>query len=440
MKRYASIEEPKSAWETFACSVGIALMLCGQQVAWAVRGYTSLSHSVIFPAIPILIGTGLLVRARWIFGSRITAGPISVAAPILLIFLPAVALSLIDTTFLVEQLTYMAILCVIMLFASMNSSNSFDHIPYYVMAIGGIGCLLADVEFIRAPLQNAARLGLAGNENPLSTALNGSTTAIAALVVGLSSNKNRAWLGVLSVAVFCVGASNVLLSVTRSQIVSVALCIMLFLFFLRGRIHPTCGSPLKWKSRQGLAFIAAAVGGGLAIPSIMGTLFNAKFLSTMITFALERFLPLLMADAKDGSLSAHKYLMDYNWQHLDAIGHGMMAMAFRFGAGLYAHMDYLEAMYDFGIVGGLIFAIIAAVFPIAIIVIRLVQGPITMVQGMLILMFVSSQIDMMSHGTPYSWTQWQATILIYVLFVPRFRSDPEKTESLSDKLMPPTAA
>jgi hypothetical protein len=209
-----------------------------------------------------------------------------------------------------------------------------------------------------------------------------------------------------------------------------------FIFFLRGRIRPTCGSPLQWKSRQSLAFIAAAIGGGLAIPSIMDTFFNARFISTMITFIWQRFLPLLLSNTKDLSLSGRDYLIGYNWQNLDAIGHGMMAMSFRFGTGIYAHMDYLEAIYDFGIFGGLIFSLVAAVFPIAIIVVRLMSGPITMVQGMLILMFISSQIDMMSHGTPYSWTQWQATILIYVLFVPRFRDRPEKVGSLPNQAMP----
>jgi hypothetical protein len=422
------------------CAWGLALILCGQQVAWAVRGYTNLPDSAIFPAIPVVLGTLLMVRSHWLFESELQTSPVLVAIPSLLAFLPIAILSLIDVHGLADQFAYMLILCGLTLFVALNKNESFDGLPIALMIVGSVGCALAVIDLTSSPLQYAVRLGVGGNENPLATATNGSITACAALVVGFSGGKDRWGLGVLAAVAFALGLSNVLLSVTQSQILAIIGCVILFVLFLRGRIARDRSSQAQRRKRA-LSFVATIAVISLCIPIVISATVDPRFIDAMQDYAGSRLTSLMSISEKsssgqDSSLSLHLYMMDYTWAHLNILGHGMMAQSRRFGEGVYAHMVYLQAIYDFGILGGLLLLIVAAVIPSAIIVLRAAAGPITSTQALVILLFVASQADRVTHGTPYFWPQWPPTMLVYVLFMPRFRVEPLTVANIEAKSLP----
>jgi hypothetical protein len=321
----------------------------------------------------------------------------------------------------------MSVMTALALLVALHGNEAFDELPLALLLLGTLGNVLALANLVASPVNFAIRLGLAGNENPLAVGQIGSILVYAALVIGLASGKNRWWVGAVSAVCFVLGFLSVLLSVVRSEIISVLLVSLFYVLWLR-RWVGSIKRKLTSGATRNLGFAVTFVGIVVAIPAVIGTLFSLKFITAMIAFVGLRFGALSDVVggkiSNDVSLSLHEEYFRYGWQHLDVVGHGIDVMSYRFGSGIYPHMNYLQSVLDFGVIGGIVYALVAAVFPAAILVLRITSGPLKPVEGLIVLLFLDAQAQMMTHGTPYSWQPWLPIMLVYLLFVPRYRALP----------------
>ena len=406
-------------WPAVWASWGLALILCGQVLGWELRGAAAAEKNILFPAIPIFIGLIFLVRPSWLFRARLSADPMLLAAPLLLLLLPCAVISLVNTELLREQLAYLLMLCCLTVLIGLHERRDFDQLPLAIVVVGGCGCLISLAELATTPMRDFVRLAVAGNNNPMAMATNGTFTTLAAVVVGFSSGRNRLWVGAGAALAFVAGLINVVLSLTRSEIVAVLLCLTFYMALRRHIVRPL-HQPTFRRSLGFWAFTALTL---VSIPAAAAALFSPAFLASMLGFVQDRlgnFLVLATGGGHlDTSSSLHTYFLQYNWAHLDALGHGIMDQTQRQGAGIYAHNAYIQAVYDFGIVGGLCFTVLGLVLPLSLIVLRMASGPLSATEGLVTLFFVRVLIDRVSHGTPYDWVPWLSTLLIYLWFQPR---------------------
>ena len=409
----------KQDWSAVSASWGLALILCGQVLGWELRGVASAGKNIIFPAIPIIVGLALLIRPSWLFRARLTADPMLLAAPLLLLLVPCAVISLVNPELLREQLLYLVMLCCLTVLIALHERRDFVQLPFAIMMIGGCGCLISLGELAVTPMRDFVRLAVAGNDNPMAMATNGTFTALAAIVVGFSSGGNRLRVGAAAAMAFLAGLVNVVLSLTRSEIVAVGLCLAIYAM-LRLRIERP---PHQSTLRRSLGFCGFAVLMLISVPITAAAVFSPAFLASMLGFVHDRLGTFVALAGGSGNLdtssSLHSYFLQYNWAHLDAFGHGIMDQSQRQGAGIYAHNAYVQSVYDFGIIGGLCFTLLGLVLPLSLVVLRLAAGPLSPTEGLVTLFFVRVLVDRVSHGTPYDWVPWLSTLLIYLWFQPR---------------------
>ena len=153
----------------------------------------------------------------------------------------------------------------------------------------------------------------------------------------------------------------------------------------------------------------------LSVPVALGVLLGWRLLGSVIGGGLDRISSGIDFFAEghvptDLSVSARRDLIEYNWERLVFTGKGMMAQSLSQGDGMYPHLSYLQAFYDLGILGGLLFLLVSAVSPAALIILRLGR-PIYAYEALLILLFLFAQGDHLAHAAPYSWTSLLPAVL-----------------------------
>ena len=82
---------------------------------------------------------------------------------------------------------------------------------------------------------------------------------------------------------------------------------------------------------------------------------------------------------------------------------------------VYPHFTYLQAVYDLGIVGGLLFALLHLVVPLWLIWRRLKIGSLDWASAFAILFYAFAHIDHLTHGTPYAWFTTMPIALLFVI-------------------------
>lgn len=427
----------KAEWPAIACSLGFALAMCGQMTAWALRGYTPFAKSIVFPAVPVLIALVLLVRSRWFVKAQFAVDKTFVLFPVLLLFFPFTALEFIDPIQNKEAVVYQAYLCILTILVGLNKREDFEHIPIATLIVGTIGCVAPLAEFLSSPIAALGRMSVAGSGNPLAVATNGSLTFYAALVVGTWSGKNSTITGFLAALAAALGASNVILSGTRSGMLAIAVSIPIFA--LLHLLAKRRASAVERSHRRNISFFLTLLLIGAVLPGIVTTVIAPQMLNGILKTVLSRVDSLAMlssAGPHETSASVHANLMKYNWDNLDFWGHGINAQSVHQGDGIYAHNIFLQAFYDLGFVGGLVVLVAGIVIPVALIVLRWRRFGITGLESFIILAYANSQFDFNFHGTPYSWGQWLPPVLIYTLFPPA-RPHPNEQNRIEDELQTP---
>jgi hypothetical protein len=99
------------------------------------------------------------------------------------------------------------------------------------------------------------------------------------------------------------------------------------------------------------------------------------------------------------------------------------------GAGIFTHMAYLQAFYDLGVFGGIVFLFVTFLLPATLIVIRAAKAPLAARDIFVILLFLYMQSEALTHGAPYGWMPMTAMLLVYLLLFNRPETDEVEDEA-----------
>lgn len=415
--------EPKTSreswnWQSIRCSLGLATVLCGQPIAWAVRGTLALQTGAIFAAVPVILGMLLMAQPKWILQRRFHSDALLLSMPILLVAVPFAALSLLHPTELGPLGAYAICIAAMAILLGLNESEALDHIPTAVLALGFIGSFAPMLQFLMNARNFLARLAIEGNSNTLAVATIGGLTAMAAIIVSDTIGRSRIWVGLISAFAFTVGLTAVVLSNTRSVMIVLLVCIPLYVFYLSKRLARAGAKPPK---RGNIAFIVTAIVLLGFVPLLVASIMDPKALDVFVQVSTNRFLGAANFFSQNGSSgdtsSTERWnLIQSSWRGIDGIGRGMMADSVARGDGYYPHLSYLQAFYDLGFAGGAIFLIVTLIVPAALIVLRLRAGALKSSDAFVVILFVFFQGDNFFHAVPYSWMSLLPVVLVYALF------------------------
>ncbi len=408
-------------------ALGIALILVGQPIAWFVRGQFFQSESPVFPAIPVLIGLALIFSRVIERPIRLQVHPAVVAAYAFLWPFAVSAMSLVEPLLLLTDWTYGLVVVAAMVGLSFVPRKELKSLPIAILLVGSVSCALPLYEFATGSLiETALRLALQGNANTLIVGMVGGLTMLTALLVLLGSRQRSLALGLLTSVAFITGLGCVVLSNTRSVILAIIYCIPLILFVLTPAIRV---QRQAWPSRPTQAGMAvfllmlagAAVMAPLAARIALGEEGTDKFVETAI-FRFEGSVGLFQSFRYSFVDVSTQGRIDRIMETFDGVtifGEGISAQirANKDGIELavYPHFNYLQAVYDLGIAGGLLFAILHLVVPVWLILQRLREETLDWASSFSILYYAFGHIDHLTHGTPYSWLTMMPTALLFVL-------------------------
>jgi hypothetical protein len=409
----------RMSWRSFSSALGLALVIDGRLLGWILRWSVGLSQGAIFTVLPMAVGLLLLIDPRWIRGANLRVSPLNLAAPTLLMIFPIVAVSLEDLGRLAPQSGYLLLLCPIALCVALKDAQDFAELPFAVMIVGLLGEL---GPYFQLAIQGAGkvvegRVGAVGADGILVLADVGVITAFSALVVSGTRGKQSWPIGTIAAFAFAIGVAGVFISVTRSAMLSLLLCVLAYLLILRGRIT----TPSRERKAKSWAFGIILTALAIAAPLILSAVVGDKLFDFLSHWAVQRVQGTLdffenTSRAVDGSSVAHLALMQYNWDHAAVFGHGMMAMSNTYGEGVYAHESHLQAAYDLGLIVAIAYFLLTAIIPGSFIVLRLLAGPISGTDALTMLWFLTVKIDgELFHSGPYNWDIWMSTLLVFVL-------------------------
>lgn len=403
-------------------ALGLAIVICGQPIAWGLRGTFGFGNSAIFPVAAVVLGALLMLRPEWIRNARLSANPILLATALCLLLAPMAILLTVDLNTLANDELYMLFLMFVAILVAMTPQSEFQSLPFSLMLVGLVGCTFPFLQIALFGLNDQIiRLAVGGNANPLALASVGGVTAISATIVGVRGNRNRSMIGALAAVAFVAGCLCVVLSVTRSAMIFLTLCLVAYVAILlplaRARPHS------ERKQLRGLGSFAGTLASAfLLIPTLLTAVMGSSQLellsTTVVRLSTGAFN--LFAESElsaDSSSAVRLSIIKDNWNNLDWFGHGIMAQVRAEGPGRYPHLSYLQAYYDFGLLGGSAFFILVAVIPVAIILLRVKKGQLTNLETFLVLYYLFSQGEHLMHGVPDGWTTLMPVVLIYVLLV-----------------------
>ena len=426
--------------------MGLAVLLLGQPLGWAIRGAQGGGESPIYPILALVVGLGLMVRSHWLYEPKIHIDPVLLLLPVCLMLLPFLMMSVVDFHENAQLGLYPGFLAVMALFIALTPPERLDSLPRALMVIGLLSSLDPFVGLlvggaIDPAIQASSRLQLAGNSNVLLTGTVGSITMISAVLVGDEDKGTSPLIGIVAALAFTVGLGALVMSDKRSDEIIIFVVAALYLV-LRFRRAPVPARPKSGSQR--LVFASVLIGAVAALPAV-ATIFFSKF--ALLAFQASSanrhngFLNSLSGGSyvADASTASRYTTIEFAYKHLDFLGHGMMSQALTQGNGIYTHLAYLQGFYDLGILGGFLFLLIAALIPMTLAFIRAFRGALKQKDVLAILLIVYVQADEMSHGAPYSWMQLVPAVLCYTLLFPRDDTAPEEELETGDELGAPAA-
>jgi O-antigen ligase len=415
--------------DIYLTSLGLALVLAGQPIAWWMRGALFDSESAIFPATVVLLGLGLILRLRPFAGPVLQIQPWLIGLYGLGYLLPIAFMSLVDTQELGDASAYAIFTAMVLAALAIVPLRSLSMLAPATAIVGGLSSLLPMVELATSPIiESFTRLTLKGNNNPLVLGMIGGATIHAVLVALHTSRQTSFLLGLIYGFIAAVAVAAVILSNTRSVILSLILTIPLFYFILLPRIQRSSARRNRGKM-QVIAFSSVLTAAAIAAPAGAALLLGPELVLQVGNAAAERATGALAAATGGGgggtvdrSSQERIDVFERTMNGLTPQGRGISAQVRTqgdvTGVGIYPHLTYLQAFYDFGIAGAIWFALLHLVLPLLLIAKRLAAGPLDPTTAFIILYYFYSHMDHLTHATPYSWLAVMPVGLVYVL-VPR---------------------
>jgi hypothetical protein len=399
-------------------SFGLALVLAGQPIAWSARGLLFKTSGAALPVGIILLGLLLLIRREQILTLRLYADPIMVAGLTAFVLVPVSMLSLLSLGELATDGCYAAFLIVLLWVLALTPLRSLRYLPETVTAVAASSSTLALLNLVMGEVPaDFARLTLAGNNNPLIVGMVGGTTMIAALMSLMRADETSRIVPIALGLAFVAGMACVVLSDTRSVMLSLFVCLPLLVV-----LYPRSN---YLHSKYLLLFSGVVATALVLAPAAAVTLLGPRPFVHFVDQAGKRLTGALnLFDAErarsvDVSSTLRIATLEQSWDRLTIIGHGISAQS-RAQSGevtpaVFPHLAYLQAIYDFGVVGGLVYLVMALLLPLAMIVLRLRAGNVGQATRYAIVAFVYGQADQFTHATPYSWLGLMPIVLVYSL-------------------------
>jgi hypothetical protein len=417
-------------------SIGLALVLVGQTLGWAVRGVAGGGTNPIFPVIPLVIALGLLAKPQWLLSNKLYADPGLLAIPLLVLVVPYVLLTATDVE-LLPVCGYLIFICILAMCIALNPPEQFETLPRAVMIVGLMSSAAPFIGLLTNPFSALGRLSVPGNDDVLITGTVGGITMVSSILVGDEEGGNDIFVGLLASIAFTIGLGALILSDKRSDELIMFVVVVVYAVLRRFRVRP---SGARAVGRQRLVFGSVLIGGIASLPAL-ATIFLSKYALMFFESSSEAhhsgFFNSMSSGSSygaDTSTAGRFASIEFAYKRLSIFGVGVMHQPSMQGAGEYTHMSYLQAYYDLGVLGGTAFLFVMALMPAALSVLRTMLAPLTQKDIFVILLWVYVQGDALTHGIPYAWSILLAALLVYVLLFRRADNEGEENAEPAEAL------
>lgn len=398
-------------------SYGLALVIAGQPIGWWVRGTFTSGESPVFPAAVVLLGMALLFLGSRERPAIFYAAPPIFLAPLMLIVVPVVVLALTQPQLMAVDIFYGLFMLLIIPIIACTRLERLAGLPIAVIVVGSISGMLALFSLITNPVEEALlRLTVAGNDNPIIIANIGATVVFAALCYVFSQHLSRAMLVLISIFII-VSLGNVLLSNTRSAFLGLTMSVI-FVFMFSRRQNSTVPTNMAFFGLILTLLIVIVCVFAIRIIGLeqivqITSVFNERIFGALSLLDAEGM------SAQDQSTQERVVMLEEVWTRLSIFGNGVSAQA-RWGHGFalpgdYAHLSYLQVIYDLGIIPFVVYLVLMLAIPLALVVNALRSKTTKPVVVFVIGLWLYRQVDLFTHGTPYDWQNLFPTMLLYAV-------------------------
>jgi hypothetical protein len=401
------------------CALGLSLIICGQPIAWTLRGILTSGENPVFPAAAVLLGVGLMLEWRWISNWQLHTDLRFVLTPLCLFLLPVSFIALGNPVELGVLGAYIFFLAGVVIVIALHETDDFAALPHFILASGFVSTVMPLVQLlVTGASKNFFRLTIVGNDNSILVADIAGLTALAALVILVQGRRNSMVFGLFIAMIFAVSLGVVVLTNTRSVMIFLVLDILFLVVVAISGLLARPGQPSGGRRHAG--FVAGLLASAAAFPAAAILLLGADLAKSFVSRSWERVdgaLAAAMGDqlSADASTTLRSDLVFYSWDRLTLLGHGMMAQQVDQGQGMYPHLSYLQAFYDFGLIGGLMYFFVILAVPATIMLRRLAMGNVAPTELLIMLMFILAQGDHLTHAPPYAWTSLVPPLLVLLL-------------------------
>ena len=398
-------------------SLGLALILAGQPLGWALRGQTGGGKSILLPVGIVIIGFLLLLRADMLVGLRLHARPVPFATVVMLLLVPVTVLLFVDPSGLAQYIVYMVFIVGVIVVVGFSTTERFARLPEALMLVAGLSSLAPLLELaIGGVAKGFFRLAISGNDNTLIVATTGGMAILAATVSAFSPRRGSLLWGLICASVWLTGLAATLLSGTRSVFGMIIVLIPLYAFVLRKR--QASGTNRGGKR---LGFWLVLIAGAIAAPTAAIAVLGLATITEISGRSISRLAgAVALFEGSKGSIdestAIRAELAAESWDNMSVAGQGVMALPYSHGdLSVYQHNAYLQAFYDLGLFGGCLYISVSLLIPLAMVTALLVRGSLSPTEQLLVMLFIYIQGDMVAHSTPYNWSPLIAVGLVYVL-------------------------